>query len=141
MKKVTRRRLNRKGIEAVETALTLPLLLVAMFSGIQIAHKLHIQTVLKMAAAEAMVAGARDGGTQAEANRVFQEHCRALGLRDCQLLGVEDMDSINGANKELWVRPVASSASNKLPLPLSASFSGDWIYGGDIYYRRESLND
>ena len=134
-----RKRGSRKGIEAVEAAVTLPLLTFVMFASSQIAHQVHVQTCLKIAGSEAVYAWGKVGGTQQEANRVFQEHCEALGLNDCRF--VVRRVSRGGANNPdqvIRVSPRALARTNQIPLPLPISISGRWILWEDIIYRREA---
>lgn len=129
----------RRGLEVIEAALTLPLLSFVMFTGVQIAHKIHVQSLLKLAASEAIVAAGLPEGTREDAVRVFNEHTGALGLVNCQLEGLETIDNATATNDQMWIRPMASASDNQLPLPVSIDIFDTWIFGGRVYYHREGL--
>ena len=134
-----RKRGMRKGIEAVEAAVTLPLLTFVMFASSHIAHQVHVQTCLKIAGSEAVYAWGKVGGTQEDAKRVFQENCDALGLQNCRF--VVRRVSRSGANNPdqiIRVSPRALARTNQIPLPLPIPISGRWILCEDIIYRREA---
>ncbi len=136
------RRLSRKkgrwGVEAVEAAITLPLLTLVMFSTIQITHRWHVEKMLKLAAFEAIKAGASKDGDADTAVQVFNDHAQALGINDARL--VIDHSRFDNAQTGdyLWVRGVALSKTNRFSAPINIQLSS-WMSGGWVFHRKEGL--
>jgi len=135
-----RRKCNdRRGIAAVEAAVTLPLMMLVVFSMIQLNHYMHVQTCLKIAGSEAALAFGSPDGTYDDGAKVFYEHCRALGIK-----GAHYANHANSGGKETGalceVVPSASYSANKLPLPapLILPVRNGNIESESILYLRES---
>lgn len=128
----------RHGVECVEVAVSLPLLMIVTFSTVQICHLMHTEKLLRVASYEAMKAGASRDGDSAFAIRVFEEHAQALGVHDAKLqISIRDFDSAEPGDL-LSVEAIAPVKSNRLPAPFNLNLS-EFISGGVIQYRKEDL--
>jgi len=129
---------KRRGVECVEVALTLPLLLIAAFSTIQISHRWHVEKMLKIATFEAVKAGAASGGDADAAISTFHSYCDAFDIKDATLGINRDKFGNAWTGRILSARGSAPARSNRLArpiaLPLSASLSG-----GRVFHRKEGL--
>ncbi len=128
---------SRAGVEAVEAALTLPLLVLLTFPMLHITHNWHTQKMLKVATFEAIkVMGSPDGTIEA-AERVFHEYVDAFGIRNAQLEFANNVDYDNLNTDQLfWLRGSAPLTQNRLPLPFHLSFEST-IRSSEVYYRKE----
>ena len=131
-------RQRRRGVEAVEAAITLPLLTIVMFSTIQITHRWHVEKMLKLATFEAIKAGAAEDGNADDAIRVFNEHCQALGINDARLVISRSRFDDAEVGDYLWLRGRALARSNRFPAPISIDMS-NWLSGGWVFHRKEGL--
>lgn len=127
----------RSGVEAVETALTLPLLLALVFPMLHLTHNWHTEKMLKIAAFEAVkVLGHRDG-TLDRAHATFTEYATAFGIEGATLeVDPVFADGRVPTDEAFWVRGVAPQPENRLPLPLNISF-GSQLRSGQVFYRKE----
>ncbi len=128
----------RRGIEAVETAITLPLMTLVMFSTIQITHRWHVEKLLKICSYEAIKAGAARDGDSQDAIRVFEEHSAALGINGAVLRINEERFDNARTGMYLNVRGTAPARFNRMPAPINLNFN-DWMSGGFVYHRKEGL--
>ena len=133
-----RRRKSKKGIEAIEVALTLPLLTIVMFATIQITHHWHVEKLLKLATFEAMKAGASETGTAQDAIDTFETHCAALGINDVELVIDETEFDSAETGDYLYLEGKALAQSNQILMPAQIGLS-DWMNGGVICHRKEGL--
>ena len=114
---------NRRGVECVEAAVTLPLLTIIFFATIQLTHHWHVEKLLKIASYEAMKVGATSSGTQAEAEAIFDQHTRALGIANAQLqFSGPSLDSANVGDLIICMG-TAPVSSNQFPSPINLSLS------------------
>ena len=137
-RKRAKKLLSRRGVEAVEAAITLPLLTIVMFSTIEIAHQWHVEKLLRIATAEAMKAGAASEGDSRDAIEVFNEHTRALGIQNARLVLNRRRFNDARTGQYLWCRGIAPANSNRLPAPVRINRS-NVISGGWVYHRKEGL--
>lgn len=129
---------DRKGVETVEIALTIPLLALVTFSTIQLNHHWHKEKMLKLATYEAVKAGARKDGKSTDVKRVFQEHCKALGIRNAKITFQSSRFDSAKTGTRLWARSSAPVKSNRLGMPFLIPLSSD-LSGGYVIYRKEGL--
>ncbi len=129
---------KRRGVECVEVAVTLPLLLIAAFSTIQISHRWHVEKMLKIATYEAVKAGAASDGNADAAQTTFASYCNAFGINDARL--VMNTGRFNSAEtgQILSAQGRARTRSNRLPTPVAIAF-GNWMSGGTVFHRKEGL--
>ena len=129
---------NRRGVECVEVALTLPLLLIAIFATVAIAHRWHLEKMIKLATYEAIKVGCAVDGDAEDAKRIFSQHVAAMGIEGATLN--IDEDSFNDAKVGdlLRLRGTAPISNNRLLAPVSLSLDPN-ISGGWVFYRKESL--
>lgn len=134
-----RRKEHRRGSECVETALTLPLLLLVMVATVGITHEWHVAKMLKLATYEAIRAGCMKDGDADDALAVFQEHAQALGINDAEL--VIDRKQFNNAKTGDLVELTATAPANKnqVIVPFSLNFRQKYLTGGRVFYRKEGL--
>ncbi len=127
----------RRGVEAVEAALTLPLLLALVFPMLHLTHNWHTEKMLKIAAFEAVkVLGHRDG-TLERAQSTFAEYATAFGIEGAELeLDPSFLSGSIPTDSAFWVRGVAPQLQNRLPLPLNISL-GSQLRSGQVFYRKE----
>lgn len=133
-----KRTTHRKGIECVEVAVTLPLLVIAMFSTIEITHRWHVEKLLKLASYEAIKAGCSRDGDAEDADRVFQEHAAALGISQARLIFNRNRLNNSNTGQMIRFRAVAPAANNQIVAPFNVSFSPT-LSGGFVFYRKEGL--
>lgn len=134
--KLSRR--SRKGVECVEVAVSLPLLVIAMFATIEITHRWHVEKLLKLASYEAIkVACARDGSSEL-ADKVFQDRANALGIHDAKLFFNRRQVDKAKVGKLIRFRAVAPARRNQIVSPIGVNFSST-LSGGSVYYRKEGL--
>lgn len=129
---------RRRGVESVEIALTMPLLVLATFATIQINHHWHVEKMLKVATYEAVKAGARKNGTSSDVNTVFQTHCKALGVRNARIMFNARRFDSDVAGTRLVARGRAPVSSNRLNLPFNVTMSSQ-LQSGYVIYRKEGL--
>lgn len=134
------RKLSRKrtGIECVEVAITLPLLVIAMFSTINITHRWHVEKLLKIASYEAIKAGCARDGNSSDADRVFREHAEALGINRARLVYNRNRLDNAKTGQMIQVRALAPARFNQIMAPIQLNFSPT-LSGGSIFYRKEGL--
>ena len=109
-----------------------------MFSTIQIAHRWHVEKLLRIASAEAIKAGAASSGDAKAAQDIFAEHTQALGIKNARLvLNTNRFDNAN-TGQYLYCRGIAPASSNRMPAPINISFSNT-MSGGWVYHRKEGL--
>jgi Flp pilus assembly protein TadG len=129
---------RRRGIEAVEVAMTMPLLVLTMFASIEMTHRWHLENMLKLTAAEALKAGAARGGDSGDAQAVFDAHIAALGIAEATLTFSEDFDNPTPGH-QVSVAATANWAANRTFLPAAVFWSSGTMSSGVITYRREGL--
>ena len=129
---------RRRGVEAVEVAMTMPLLVLTMFASIETTHRWHLENMLKLVAAEAMKAGASRNGDSTDAQAVFDAHVAALGIHEATLTFSEDFDDPTPGH-EISVAATANWAANRDFLPSAVFWSSGTLKSGAITYRREGL--
>lgn len=137
-----RPRINRRqrwGVEAVEAAVTLPLLALAVFATVEIAHRWHVEKMLKIATYEAIKVGASVDGTSQDAIRVFEEHAKAIGIAGAKLDIDESLFDNAEFGERLRLEAFADPEQNKAPTPHVLPFSGDDLTGGRLIYHKEGL--
>lgn len=137
-KKRVRNRQNRNGVESVEVAITLPLLMIAMFAAVQMSHRIHIEKLLRVAAYEAIKVGASTDGDSSKMMEQFRDHCDALGINNATL--TFDANSFDRARvgDSLVVEASAPEVNNRLPAPVTLRLSAT-LTGGPVHYRKEGL--
>lgn len=132
-------RRRRRGVEAIEAAITLPLLTLALFGTVEVTHRWHLEKMLKIASYEAIKAGAAVDGTAADANRVFQEHTEAMGINKARLrIRRRRLFDDASPGDTLIVEGRALSSRNRPPTPNMIPFRNT-MSGGLIYYRKEGI--
>ncbi len=129
-------RVARRGVEAVEAAFSLPLIILILFPVLHICHNWHNEKMLKFAAFEAAKVVGSPNGSISEARQIFEEYTNAFGIKDAEL----EFEPLNYANlvpdTPFWVRGSAPMRGNKLALPLNLSFSNR-LRSGQVIYRKE----
>ena len=130
--------LNRKGLETIEVALTLPLLTFVMFTTIQINHRWHVEKMLKLASYEALKAGAAADGSAEDVEAIFEQHAAALGINNAQIDFVQSQFDNADTGDYLWVRGIALANENQMPTPVTLPL-GTWMSSGVTWYRKEGL--
>lgn len=129
---------RRRGAECVEVALTLPLMMIAMFSTITISHQWHVEKLLKLATYEAIKAGCATEGDADAAIAIFNEHTTALGINGAVLTIDEAAFNDAEMGDSLSLMGSAPASQNSVISPISI-FQSDTISGGTVYYRKEGL--
>ena len=132
------RRHSRRGVECVEVAVTLPLLLFVTFGVAQISHRWHIESMLKIATYEAVKAGAMKNGDAQDVEQVFQEYTNALNIRDARIVFSRAQFNDDTVGRRLRARGVAEASQNRLKLPIYLEF-GPEMRTGWVYARKEGL--
>lgn len=133
-----RRPEKRRGVECIEVAVTLPLLLIAAFSTIQISHRWHVEKMLKIATYEAVKAGASSDGDATAAQTTFNEYCAAFGINEAQLVINTGRFNTAQTGGLLFAQGRAPTRANRLPTPVAIAF-GNWMSGGTVFHRKEGL--
>ena len=133
------RQRSRRGIEAVEAAVTLPLLALAVFATVQISHRWHIEKMLQIASYEAIKAGAAVDGSSEIAVQVFERHAAALGIQGAELLLDQRSFDFAEPGDPLEVEGRAPSASNEAATPHVIVVGSDVLSGGQIKYYKEGI--
>ena len=131
-------KLNRNGVECVEAAVTLPLMLMVFFATVQLTHHWHIEKLLKIASYEAMKVGAASGGTQADAVAIFNQHTESLGIVGASLEFSGPSFESADVGELLGCVATAPVESNEYPSPISLGLP-DTMAGGWVYARKEGL--
>lgn len=133
------RRRSRRGIEAVEAAVTLPLLALAVFATVQISHRWHVEKMLQIASYEAIKAGAAVDGSSEIALEVFERHASALGIRGAELQLDRRSFDFAEPGDPLEVEGRAPSSSNEAATPHVIVVSSDVLSGGRVTYYKEGI--
>lgn len=127
----------RRGVEAVEAAMTLPLLTIVMFGTVQICHRWHVEKLLKIATVEAVKAGASVNGGTVEARAVFADHTEALGIEGAWLW-ITNTNAATPVGSWITGQGLAPSHLNRLPCPVRLDI-GFNMSSGWVFYRKEGL--
>ena len=133
-----KRRFNRRAVECVEVAVTLPLLMLVTFAVAQITHRWHVESMLKLATYEAVKAGAMKKGGADDVTRVFREYSNALGIQNASIVFSGSQFNDDTAGRLLRARGVAQAAPNRLDLPIYLDFGSEMATGW-VYARKEEL--
>ena len=128
----------RNGVECVEVAMTLPVFLIVVFATVELTHHWHVEKMLKIAAYEAMKAGADSSGTADDAIQTFEQHTTALGIVGAELELDESSFDLANPGEMLSCRGIAPTTGNKIELPFEL-YASDTITGGWVYYRKEGF--
>lgn len=129
--------LRKKGGERVELAVTLSLLCIAVFSIVEITHHWHVEKMLKLATYEAVKAGCAVKGGAADADRMFREHARALGIQDARLLYDRSRLAQANVGRRIRFQGVAPTSKNlMIKSPIELPFFNT-LSSGHIFYRKE----
>ena len=94
--------------------------------------------MLKLASYEAIKAGASPDGTSEDAERVFNLHASALGIKSARLALSKNKFDNASTGEFLNVRGVANAKSNRFPAPISLDLNRV-MSGGAVWYRKEGL--
>ena len=132
--------LSRRAIEAVEVALTLPILTLALFGTAEITHRWHKEKLLRVTAYEALKAGAAKDGNSDAALAVFNEQAAALGINSPVLVFYPSKTKFDEAEAgdTISVRAYAKLNKNKPITPMVLVNLGN-INGGRVHYFKEGL--
>ncbi len=87
-----RRKVNRSGLEVVEAAIALPVLVIATFMTIDICNVIHLKQVANTVAFEAARAASKKSATWESAREVGEEFARARGMQNFRVT-VEPLNS------------------------------------------------
>lgn len=129
----------RRGVEAVEAAVSLPLLALAVFATVEIAHRWHVEKMIKIATYEAIKVGAAVDGSSEDAIRVFDGHTKAMGIRGARLsINRSAFDRAEPGDR-ISLEGRAIAKLNKAPTPQIMPFESKTLTGGRIIYYKEGL--
>lgn len=126
---------RRRGVECVEVAITLPLLVIVCAATMQVCSRIHVSKMLHFATYEAVRAGGEVDGNEEIARKIFEDRTNALGIEGAVLNLSGGFDSAPPKSR-ITAAAYAPTAENSLPFPTYLVMPRT-IKGGKVIYRKE----